>query len=106
MFVKAKGIKGINGDYVAFHEIYVSDDYIFGDYRYIGDNAYDVLLESLKLDWDSDDPLEKQDKKILDEIMYKWLDNFDREYDPTDYALCDCVLELDDNGEVLKVYWS
>jgi len=103
MFVKAKGIRRICGDYCAWHEASIYVEYVFGDLFFIGDEAYDYLIEKLELDWSDDDILEKQDKVLLDKLVKEYMEDFEREN--CDKEIADCVVEVNDNGKVLEVYF-
>ena len=102
MFIKTKAIVRMCGDYVAFHEISTSIEYVFGDYFSIDDNTYEYLLDKLNLDWADDEALEKQDKTVLDSLVMEYLKEYERDY--CDIALYDAVVELDNNGKVLDVF--
>ena len=105
MFVRAKGIKRICGNYCSWHEISLNTEYIFGDLFYIHDEAYEYLMDKLNLVWEDEDEdaLEKQDKTILDKLIKKYIEDF--EYDFCDIIVDDCLVETDNDGKVLEVYW-
>ena len=105
MFSKVKVVVSMCGDYVAFHETDIYISYIFGDYFYIeDDNIYEYLIDKLFLNWDDEDILEKQDKQELDKLVQIYMDDFEREY--CDMRICDGVVEVDNNGNVLDIYYT
>jgi len=102
MFVKTKCVKGIVGNYCAWHEIGEITAYVFGDYLKIED---DFLWEYLGIPGDFDDSiLDILDKKELDNMVIKYYEDYEFEGNGWDYEIADCLLEIE-NGKIIRVWW-
>ena len=100
MFVKAKAVHGIVGDYCAWHEIYDRTEYIFGEHLYAYESYYEYLMNKLGLPQGFEQDKEKMDEVILD--YYKDYESFDGS--GWDYEIQDCLLEIE-NNIIIKVWY-
>ena len=106
MFTKNKAVVSMCGNYCAFHEITFYVEWIFGETYYAEDNMPEYLCKKLKLDndcdWDDDNPLLKQDKKVLDKMVEEYIKKHNRDY--CDLQIKTVLEETDNNGNTIGLY--
>lgn len=102
MFIKGEAVVRACGNYVAFHEMMLDEEWLFGDLFYCEDLIGDYLCGELNVDWEE---LEKQDKATMDTLVRKYVEEKEQEQDYCDIGIVPCVAEADSNGTVSAVWW-
>lgn len=111
-YKKAKAIVVCTGDYVAWHEMGITVDYVFGTYYEPSETFEDEETNFMKTElelsesdiekaWQGSQILSEVDKIKLDNYMKRLVISYERDY--VDVELKEVLLEID-NNKILNKY--